>query len=487
MKSTPVFALLLAVFLALPGVPVPADENPVDDLSPEDVRVEAWWLVSMFRFDEARKMLGSLEEGGEAELALVEALEKYAMSLFDFLVVRGKTAVFKLKDGGTDKGIPKEITEDGEIILHNKRTVRLAQLNWFSVASLSRSAAKRKGPEADALCATAYLLCGDTKKVKAFLRRAKGDLGDAARKLAEEWPGMAREFEARSLAGAVLQGSAATFRPAAERLRDECTGTRAYERLKEQLRETVIELLREEGKVDGELRPMEKIDLKRGRIRLSYGFLDAVEGEDWQLLSFEEATKDLHKGLTRNMIHTANKLAEEADEEVMDVEKAPTMDGDDLVLPSGSAIRHHILFKGDVTVSCEFSYSRGALPYPYMIVHGGDSTLIYAFGPHNYHYQDRQGNLIKPAEKPKDRYNISGSTVDLAITIKKNKATLVFEEETCGTLDPGGPGEGYVQVGFIGAGTAAISRLMIEGETIPESAAALAETRIRSAAAKLVP
>ncbi len=490
MKTAQITALLLAALLAVFSPPVRADEEAEDaavELASEDVRVEAWWLVSDFRFREAKELLESDEDHDKAELALVEALEKYAMSLFDLLVERGKTAVFKLKDGGTDKGIPKEITADGVIKLHNKRTVSLANLSWYSVASLSRSAAKRKGPEADAMCAAAYLLCGDEKKLKAFLRRAKGERGDAVRKLVEAWPGMGREFEARSLAGAVLHGSSATFRPAAEKLRDGFTDTRAYARLKEPLREAVIRLLREEGKVDGELKPLEKIDLKRGRLRLTYAFLEDSECSDWQLLSFEEATKDLHKGLMQNMIQSGNKLAEEGDEEPMDVEQPPKMEGGELLFPSGGAIRHHLLFKGDVTLSCKFNLTGGPLPYPYLIVHGGDGSLIYAFGPHNFHFQDERRNLTRPDDRPEDRLSIGGSTIDLAITIKKNIATLVFEDEKCGTLDPGGPSEGYVQVGFVGAGSATISHLMIEGEVVPESVAALAETRVLAEATKLVP
>ena len=61
---------------AAPGVPgaLPApggSEEPA--LSREETRVEAWWLVSVFRFDEAKKLLASLDEPDEEEIELALA------------------------------------------------------------------------------------------------------------------------------------------------------------------------------------------------------------------------------------------------------------------------------------------------------------------------------------------------------------------------------------------------------------------------------
>ena len=75
-----------------------------------------------------------------------------------------------------------------------------------------------------------------------------------------------------------------------------------------------------------------------------------------------------------------------------------------------------------------------------------------------------------------------------AMSFGKSRAKLVTQDQTSTTFDDvAGVEEGYVLFGGIGAQTANISRIIIEGEVVPESMDSLAETRILQEAERLVP
>jgi hypothetical protein len=486
----PIRIVILACFamLSLAGA---APARPAgDELSAEQARVEGWWLASAGRFEEANAMLASAEGVSPAELELVDALGEFTLTLMRVLADQGKGCTFKLRTGDVVKGKPVEFTDGNVLRLHNKSTVRLDMLAWDSVALLAKSRARRKGPEAEAICAVAYLMGGDEKKARGSLKKAGGPHLDAAKKFHEDWPGMQEEIEARGLAGLVIDGDAKTFRPAAERLRDEYRSTAVYERLQAELRDSVTRLLREEGAIGGGLNALENTDLGSNRRRLIYGFVTADECKDWELLSFEQATADLHKNMMRNMLAYANAKASENGMEPIDVEQPPEIMDDTLVLNAGSAIRHRLRFKGSISVSCEMAFGGGLYSLPYAIVHGSEEAWIFA-----YFWRlsvQKPGGFIQDAEaEDKDSWPLGPPSLDIDLTVKKTRegvtAKLIYEDEDRGQLDVAGVEEGYALFGAIGADTANINRIIIEGEVIPESMDSLAETRILQEAERLVP
>jgi len=487
MRSARATSIVVFALFVLFCMPAPAVG---EDLSPEAARVEAWWLASVFRFDEAKTVLASIEGIDKEELELLDKLDTFAMSLFDLLVTRGKGATFKTKGGGVVKGKPVEFKETNTFVLHNKKTLPLAQLSWESVAILAKSAAKRKGPEVDALCAVAYVLGGVPAKSKGALRKASGPLADTAKKLVDSLAEMEDEFAARGLAGMVLAGDVNTFRPAVEKLAADYAGTDVYERLKDEMGEALIPLLREEGKIGAGLNGLEVQDLGNNRRRLVYGFVSAEECADWELLSFEEATVDLNSSLRSFLIGQANHFAEEAAVDPMDVEQKAAIEDDTIVLHPGSAIRHCLKFRGNLKVTYEVNKGYDGMPFPYLIAHGHEDHYMFSFFFHLYVGQ-KGGIVLEPQIESKSSWPLSGPTMDLTFTYKKSRqgteASLEYEDEDCGKVSADENDGGYLILGAIAAGDASISRVLIEGEIEPESLANLAETRILSEIKRLLP
>jgi len=461
-----------------------------EDLSPEAARVEAWWLASVFRFDEARTVLATVDDVDKQELELLDKLDTFAMSLFDLLVTRGKGVTFKVKEGGVIKGKPVEFADRNTFVLHNKKTLPLARLSWESVAILSKSAAKRKGPEVDALCAVAYVLGGVPAKSKGALRKATGPVADTAKSLVDSLSEMEREFAARGLAGMVLGGDVNTFRSAVEKLSAEYADTDVYKRLKDDLRAATIPLLKEEGKIGPGLNALEDQDLGNRRRRLVYGFVSAEECADWELLSFEEATVDLNSSLRSFLVRQANHIADEASADPMDVEQRAAIEDDSIVLHPGAAIRHCLNFKGNIKVTFEVDKGYDGMPFPYLIAHGHEDHYMFSFFFHLYVGQ-KGGIILEPQIESKQSWPLSGPTMDLTFTYKKSRqgteASLEYENEDCGKVSAEENDGGYLILGAVGAGPASISKVLIEGEIEPESLANLAETRILSEVKRLLP
>lgn len=489
MKTASVAAVFLCAVTAL-GLPDAAAQSEGGALSPEEARVEAWWLVSAFRFKEAKDLLSSLDGTDEGALETIDALEAFSASLIDLLVERGKTCTFKLKSGGVLKGKPVEFTADDSIKLHNDMVLPLSQLSWESVAVLAKSAAKRKGPEADAMFAAAYLLGGEAGKAKGSLRKAGGPCADTVKALAEDWEDMEDEFTARSLAGIVMSGDVEGFRAAAEKLRDEYGGTDVYKRLKEGLRAALVPLLEKEGRISGELHPIEEADLGGGKRRLIYGFVSANECSDWEFLSFEEATTDIHEAMRGFMINVGNNMAERAGADPMDVELKPEIKDDVLSFPPGSAIRHRLLFRGDITVSCEVAIGYQGFSLPYAVVHGGPDHYLHSFY-WSLKVRKPNGQIVEDEAEKQDSYPINQPTTDIRIAVKRTRegteASLIYEEDDRGKVDAEGVTEGYVVLGAIGAYSTSMTRVIIEGEIVPESLDSLARGRIEAEAERLVP
>ena len=427
--SVPILAVLLVLC-----APAPVD---AEDLSPEAARVEAWWLASVFRFDEAKTMLASIEEVDKQELELLDKLDTFAMSLFDLLVTRAKGVTFKLKGGGVLKGKPVEFAERKTFVLHNKKTLPLAQLSWESVAILAKSAAKRKGPEADVLCAVAYVLGGVPAKSKGALRKATGPMADTAKSLVDSLSEMETEFAARGLAGMVLEGDVNTFRPAVEKLSAEYADTDVYERLKDDLRAALISLLKEEGKIGAGLNALEDQDLGNNRRRLLYGFMSAAECADWEPLSFEEATDDLNPTLRSFMIRQANRLTDDAGADPMDVEQRAAVENDSIALHPGAAVRHCLRFKGNIKVTYELNKGYDDPPFPYLIAHGHEDHYMLSFFFSLYVGQ-KGGIVLEPQIEKKQSWPLSGATMDLTFTYKQSRqgteASLEYEDEDCGSV-----------------------------------------------------
>jgi len=461
-----------------------------DELSPEAARVEAWWLASVYRFDEAKATLASVEGIEKQELELLDKIETFAMSLFDLLVTRGKGATFKLKGGGVLKGKPVEFADRAVIVLHNKKTLPLPRLSWESVAILSKSAAKRKGPEADALCAVAYILGNVPNKAKGSLRRASGPLADAAKALLDSWSDMEEEFLARGLAGMVIDGDVETFRSDVEKLAAEYSDTDVYERLKDDMRAAIVPLLEQEGKIGAGLNALEDQDLGRNKRRLVYGFVGIEECADWELISFEEATVDLNSTIRSFMVRQANRMTEEAGAEPMDVEQKAAIEDDSIVLYPGAAIRHCLNFKGNLKVTCEVNRGYEGFPLPYLIAHGHEDHYMSSF-----YWQllvgQKGGIVLEPQIDRKESFRLSGDAIGLTFTYKKSReeteASLVYEDEDCGTVSAEENDGGYLLVGAISASPVSIGKVSIEGEIDPESLASLAETRIRNEVERLLP
>jgi len=487
--ATAVAVIFLCAFLAF-APPDAAAQSEARALTPEEARVEAWWLVSAFQFKEAKDLLSSLAGTDAKELETIDALEKFSATLIDLLVERGKNCTFKLKSGEVLKGKPVEFTADDTIRLHNDKVLPLAQLSWESVAILGKSAAKRKGPEADSMYAAAYLLGGNSGKAKGSLRKAGGPLAATIGSLAEDWPDMEQEFAARSLAGIVIGGDAAGFRAAVEKLSGEYADTDVYERLKMELRAGLVPLLEKEGTIGGGLNPIEETDLGGGKRRLIYGFISAKECVDWEMLSFEEATGDIHEAMRSFMLHVCNNMAEKAGADPMDVELKPEVEDDVLTLPPGSAIRHRLLFRGDITVSLEVAMGYEGYSLPYAVVHGGADHYL-----HSFYWTLKackpNGQIGEVAAEKKDSYPINRPTTELRIALKRTRqgteASLTYEGEDRGKVDAEGITEGYLLFGVIGAQPATLTRVIIEGEIVSDSLQSLTLGRIRAEAEKLVP
>jgi hypothetical protein len=480
--------LLAPITSALPPASGPLAAPQDGELSPEGARVEAWWLASAFRFDEAKELLSSLGEENGKEVDLIAALDEYATSLIALLVKNGKGATFKMRSGDVIKGKPVEL-HDGALILHNKKLVPLNCLSWESVALLTRSAAKKKGPEVEALNAVAYLLSGSTK-VKGALKKCGGPHSATVKKLAKGWKTMAEEFTARALAGQVLSGDVKNFRAAAVKLSTEFGNTDVYARLRQEMHAAVVLLLKEEGKVGGGLNAMEKKDFGRGKVKLTYCFVGAAECDDWELLSFEEATADLHQGMRGRLLNISNRDVEEKGVEVMDIEQRPETKGDDLILHRGAAIRHRLLFKGGIKVTFEVDMTYDGASLPYAIVHGGSDACIHAFY-WNYYACKPGGIILEPDDTGITQYSLSGRSVDMLIKLKKTREeseiSVSYEGVDLGVVDGEEIEQGYLVLGAIGPCETAITRVIIEGEIVPESLDNLAEVRLLDAADALIP
>ncbi len=485
--SCAVILFLSGLFFLHPAGAAIQDDDP---LSPEAARVEAWWLVSVFRFSEARKILSSLEGADKGELDLIDALEESAMTLMDILVERGKGITLKLKSGEVVKGKPVDFTIDNEIHLHNKKVVPLSNVSWFSIASLGRSAAGRKGPESNALTVAAYLLAGEGSKTKGFLRKMGGPHEEAVRKFSEAWPEMEKEFTARALAGMILEGDTGSYRKAANELRAGFRKTEVYARLKERLREALLPLLRESGEIDAGLHPIKDEDLGGGRRKLVYGFVSPEESRDWQLLSFEEATDDIFSGIREMVVNICNQEAEEKGVEVMDVEAKPRIEDDTLTLPPGSAVRHRLHFTGDIRVYAKIDRPHSGIALPYAIVHGGKKHYLFAF---YWRILARLpgGKIIEPEIERGDQYTVKGRTVKLIIDVRKsrdgNEASLVYEADDVGKVNADGVEEGYLVIGVAGAFPTTISSITIEGRIKPETLEKLTEARLQDEVENIIP
>lgn len=470
--------------LAAPPLAAPQD----GELSPEAARVEAWWLAAAFRFDEAKELLSSLGEVNKKEVDLIAALDEYATGLVTLLVKNGKGATFKMRNGEVIKGKPVELY-DGALVLHNKKRVPLNCLSWESVALLTRSVAKKKGPEIEALNAVAYVLSGSTK-AKGALKKCGGPHAAAVKKFAKGWKAMAEEFAARDLAGQILARDVKTFRAAAGKLSAEYRNTDVYARLRQELHDAVIPLLKEEGKVGGGLNPLEQKDFGRGKVRLTYGFVGAAECDDWEMLSFEEATADLHQGMRGRMLNVSNRQVEDKGVEVMDIEQRPETKEDDLILHRGAAIRHRLLFKGGIKVTFEVDMSYDGVSLPYAIVHGGEDGYVHAFY-WNFYACKPGGIVLEPDDTGITQYSLSGSSVALTITLKKTRddseVGVEYEGVDLGKVDAAEVEQGYIVLGAIGPCKTAITRVIIEGEIVRESLDSLAEVRLLGAADALIP
>ncbi len=240
----------------------------------------------------------------------------------------------------------------------------------------------------------------------------------------------------------------------------------------------------------GGLNPLEKKDFGRGKVRLSYAFVEAAECADWELLSFEEATADLHQGMRGRMLNVSNHQVEEKGVEVMDVEQRPETKEDDLILHRGAAIRHRLLFKGGIKVTFEVDMTYDGTSLPYAIVHGGKDACIHAFY-WNYFACKPGGIVLEPDDTGISQYSLSGNSVDMTITLKKTREdseiTVSYEGVDLGKVDGEEVEQGYIVLGAIGPCKTTVTRVIIEGEIVPESLDSLAETRLQDAADALIP
>jgi|GEM_PF-3384488 len=492
MRATSSIALVIVVLMAISGGSawsgaLPQGSDP--GLEIDGARIEAWWLVSTFRFIEAKEALQGLEGVNRKEIELIDALDEFAISLIDLLVQRGRGVTLKLKSGDVVKGKPLEFTRDNVIRLHNKKTVPLQQLSWSSIASLARSAAKRKSPEDNALIAISYIIGGDAKKSGGSLRKAGGALAPVVKELAEAWPAMAEELQARHLVGIIMGGDVATFRAAAETLGRELSTTDVYNRYRDELRAAILPLITAEGRIGGGLNPLDGTELGGGRRRLIYGFLSAKECEDWEFLSFEEASADLHRVMTQNMLRFANDKAEKGGYDLIDVEARPTIEDDELCMPPGTALRHRLLFRGSFKVTFEIRPNQESISLPYAVVHGGKNHYLYSYF-WSLSCRKPDGQIREPEIEKKESYPVP-IPFKLSLTVKKSRektaASLTYGSEDCGTVDAKEVEEGYLTLGTIGATNGYISRILIDGEVVPESMEMLAESRRQAEMERLIP